>query len=349
MTDLYSLLGVSKDASEDEIKKAYKKMAKKYHPDRYATKSESERKQAEEKFKEISIANDILTDKDKKAYYDSHGTMDGYGQAGGFDTSGFGFGDLGDIFGRMFGGFGGGWGGGQQRAPQYTPGQSKRIQVKLSLEDIYKGYNSTVKYKIDVRCKSCHGEGGTGVEVCPVCGGTGVVVETKREGFTLFQSQHACEHCKGTGKIVKNKCKHCGGSGFEEKEITVDVLFHPFTQEGNQRQYTGKGSESKFEKGPNGDLFVQAVYNYDQSRYKVQGNVIYELYKIDYFDAILGKEVTITLPDNFDVKVKIPRYSKDADQITVNNKYKLVLDIVMPTSISHKEIELLEQIRNIHK
>ena len=244
--DYYEVLGVEKTASEAEIKKAYRKLAIQYHPDKYATKPEAEQKEAEEKFKEAAEAYSVLSDKDKRARYDQFGHAGMSGAAGG--AGGFGqgmsmddiFSMFGDIFGggggfggfSGFGGFGGGGGRPQQRKFR---GSDLRVKVKMSLKDIANGVEKKFKLKKYVVCEHCHGsgaEGNSATETCPNCHGTGSVTRTQQSIFGMMQTQSVCPNCNGEGKIIKDKCKHCSGEGIvygEEVAVSYTHLTLPTT------------------------------------------------------------------------------------------------------------------------
>ena len=216
--DYYEVLGVSKDASEDEIKKAYRKIAIKYHPDRNPGN-----KEAEEKFKEAAEAYDVLHDAQKRQQYDQFGfNGPGAGGFGGFSGASMNMDDIfsmfGDIFGGRAGGFGG-FGGGGQRRPQQHRGGDLRLKVKLSLSEISTGVTKKFKVRKDITCTHCHGTGaevGSTTETCPTCHGSGVITHTTQSIFGMMQTQGVCPTCNGEGKVIKNKCKHCGGTGIEK-------------------------------------------------------------------------------------------------------------------------------------
>ena len=319
--DLYEILGLSKNASDNDIKKAYKKLALKYHPDRQGNKSDKEKKEAEEKFKEISFAYSILSDPEKKQRYDQFGITDDQAQmGGGFDPS--------DIFKRFMGGFGSmfenddndpfasffgrGRRESQNRGPQQ--GQSIRMQIPVSIDEI------------------CNG-----------------ITEVQRTGFGIIQNSHPCQYCGGTGKTIKHKCNKCNGIGLETKTVKIRVDIPAGFDNGYQQMFYSKGYESK-DGGKNGDLLLEFIYQYDTSKYSVQGNNIYEIIEIPYYDCILGNDKEVTLPNNDKIKIKIPSYSKDNTLIQTNKRfgrmgYIYVVKVKMPTYIRDKEKELLEKIK----
>ena len=354
--DLYAILGIDKNASEEEIKKAYRKEALKWHPDRHANDSEEKKKEAEEKFKEIAQAYDVLSDPKKKHMYDTYGTIDGEGPSmggGGFDGFDFGFGHMSaeDIFNHFAGRGRGGFG----NFERHEAGATIEVQVGVTIEEVYSGGTKKVDYDINTRCTSCNGEGGTGLQVCPHCNGTGMITETKRMGNSIFQSSHPCPHCHGSGTSVKNPCKDCGGTGIKRTHKNITINIPKGVQNGQQMQIDGAGYESKDSKGANGDLIVTFIYQFDQSRYRINGSTLYELVDIPYYDVILGTEKEIILPNKEKIKVKIPKCSKDSQQITVHGKglnhgnYVLVINVSYPTAITSKEEKALEEIRKIHK
>ena len=352
--DLYEILGISRNASENDIKKAYKKLAMIYHPDRQANKSDKEKKEAEEKFKEVSWAYSILSDPEKKQRYDQFGITDDQQQMnGGFDASEIfkhfmggmfsGMDDDNDPFGSFFGR------GRRQQNSGPQKGQSIRMQILTTIEEICNGIHKDIEYDIQAKCSKCNGKGGENIDTCPYCHGTGMITETQRYGFSIVQNSHPCQHCGGTGKIVKNKCLKCHGTGFETKTVKVKVDISPGFENGYQQLFTGKGYESK-DGGSNGDLLLDFIYQYDTSKYSIQGNNIYEIINISYYDCILGCEREVTLPNKEKIKIKVPEYSKDNTLINTNKRfgrmgYYYVVKVKMPTYIKSKEKDLLKQIQ----
>ena len=216
--DYYEVLGLSKGASDDEIKRAYRKMAKKYHPD---INKEAD---AEAKFKEINEAYEVLSDPQKKATYDQfgHAGMDGASFGGG---QGFGFDDLGDIFGSFFGG---GFGGGSRSRRNTGPmkGNDRFMQMRIDFMDAIFGKTETITVELDEQCDTCLGSGAktkADVKSCPNCGGSGTVTTQQRTPFGVFQSQGVCPQCNGSGKKIINKCPKCGGKGYEHKRVKLDI------------------------------------------------------------------------------------------------------------------------------
>ena len=353
--DLYEILGLSRNASDNDIKKAYKKLALKYHPDRQGGKSDKEKKEAEEKFKEVSWAYDILSNPEKKQRYDQFGITDDQQQmSGGFDPSEIfkhfmgGFDSMFDDDDSPFGTFFNGRRSRQPRGPQ--PGQSIRMQIPVSIEEICNGVHRDIEYNIQAKCSSCHGTGGDGVETCQYCHGTGMITETQQMGFSIIQNSHPCHYCGGTGKTIKHKCSKCNGTGFETKTVKVHVDINPGFENGYQQMFNGKGYESK-DGGHNGDLLLDFIYQYDTSKYSIQGSNIYEIIDIPYYDCILGcKNKEVTLPNNDKIKINIPEYSKNHTLVQTNKRfgrmgYIYVIKVKMPTYIRDKEKELLEQIK----
>ena len=308
--DYYEVLGVEKTASEAEIKKAYRKMAIQYHPDKNPGD-----KEAEEKFKEAAEAYSVLSDKDKRARYDQFGHAGMGGAAGG---GGFGqgmsmddiFSMFGDIFGggggfggfSGFGGFGGGGGRSQQRKFR---GSDLRVKVKMNLKDISTGVEKKFKLKKYVTCEHCHGsgaEGNSGTETCPNCHGTGSVTRTQQSIFGMMQTQSVCPNCNGEGKIIKNKCKHCSGEGIVYGEEVVEVKIPAGVAEGMQLSVNGKGNAGKHNGIP-GDLLVVVEEESHPDLIRDENDLIYNLL-LSVPTATLGGTVEIPTIDN-KVKVKI--------------------------------------------
>ncbi len=294
--DYYEVLGVDKSASADEIKKAYRKMALKYHPDK-----NPDDKDAESKFKEAAEAYNVLRDPEKRQRYDQfgHAGIDG---AEGFGGAGMSMDDIfsafGDIFGG-FGGFGGGFGGYSSRRsskPVYR-GRDQRLKVELTLNEILTGTTKKFKVKTDVTCPHCHGSGSSDgqTSTCPHCNGSGVEIRQQRTILGMMQSQTTCSHCNGEGTVIKNKCPHCGGEGIVAGENIVEVHFPAGLEDGMMLQLDGKGGAGRHN-GIAGDLHV-VVKEIEDSRFIRQGsNIIYNLI-LSIPQAVLGGAIEVPTID----------------------------------------------------
>ena len=307
--DYYEVLGVEKNASADEIKKAYRKKAIQYHPDRNPGD-----KEAEEKFKEAAEAYDVLSNPDKRARYDQFGHAGMSGAAGnGGPFGGFGGGmsmdDIFSMFGDIFGGhsgFGGfsGFGGGGSQQRRFR-GSDLRVKVKLTLKEISTGVEKKFKLKKYVSCPHCHGsgaEGSGGVETCPTCKGTGSVIRNQQTILGTMQTRTTCPTCGGEGHIIKNKCKECGGEGIVYGEEVVTVKIPKGVAEGMQLSMSGKGNAGKHNGVP-GDLLILIEEEADKELIRDENDLIYNLL-LSFPTAALGGAVEIPTIDGR-VKVKI--------------------------------------------
>ena len=290
--DYYEVLGVSKTATDDEIKKAYRKMALKYHPDK-----NPDDKEAEEKFKEAAEAYDVLSNADKRARYDQFGhSMGGQQGFGGFGGGGFSMEDIFSQFGDIFGGrFSGQWGGATGgRGRRVNRGSDLRIKLKLTLEEIAKGASKTLKIPTLVKCEHCEGTGakdGKSFSTCSTCNGTGTVIHTQNTFLGPMQSTSTCPSCNGEGKIITEKCSHCNGEGVNRQETTVSFNIPAGVADGMILTVRGKGNAPR-RGGVNGDLLVviEEVAHPDLIR---DGNdVIYNL-MLDIPTATLGGSVEV--------------------------------------------------------
>ena len=306
--DYYEILGLQRGASTDDIKSAYRKLALKWHPDRWLDGSESEKKTAEEKFKEASEAYSVLSDPDKKAKYDKFGHA-GLGGQGAPDFSG-GFGNLNDIlndlFGEGFGGFGGfsGFGGfrggaGRSGAQQRTyRGRDIRTRVRLTLEEIAKGVEKEISIERYEPCPECGGKGtknDSDIQTCPDCHGTGQEQHVSNSFFGQTVTYTTCSRCGGEGKIIKNSCHACGGSGLIRKKVTIKVRIPAGIENGMQLTIRGEGHAAKHN-GINGDLLV-LIEEIPHPNLKRNGNNLFYSKIISVTDAILGTEVSIPCLD----------------------------------------------------
>ena len=322
--DYYEVLGVEKNASADEIKKAYRKMAIKYHPDKNPGD-----KAAEEKFKEAAEAYSVLSDADKKARYDQfgHSGVEGAGP----DFSG-GFGNLNDILNDLFGGaFGGGFGGfggfgggfgGQrgQRQQRVYRGRDIRVRVKLTLEEIAKGVEKEISIEKNVPCTECGGKGAknsSDIKTCPACNGTGQVQRVVNSFLGQTVTYSTCQQCDGEGKIISNPCRSCNGTGLVRKRETIKVKIPAGVEAGMQLTLQGEGHAAK-NNGINGDLLV-VIEEQEHPDLKREGNNLYYTKIISVVDAMLGAEVTVPCLDG-DYKIKVDAGTQSGEVVRLRGR-----------------------------
>ena len=290
--DYYEVLGVSKTASDDEIKKAFRTLAKKYHPDMHPGD-----KECEEKFKEAQEAYAVLSDAEKRKQYDQfgHAAFDGTGGgAGGFDFSGM---DMGDIFGDLFGDF---FGGGSRRRTNDGPmkGSNLRTSVRSTFEEAIFGCEKEIEMVLKDECHTCHGTGakpGTTPETCPKCGGKGKVVFTQQSFFGTVQNVQTCPDCGGSGKIIKDKCPDCRGTGYIASKKKIQVSIPAGIDNGQSVRIREKG-EPGINGGPRGDLLVEVVVSRHPTLQRQDMN-IYSTAQISFAQAALGGEIRIHTVD----------------------------------------------------
>ena len=316
--DYYEVLGVSKNASEDEIKRAYKKLARKYHPDMNPGD-----KEAEEKFKEVNEANEVLSNPEKKAKYDQFGFagvdpnygagQGGYGGAGGFD-----FGDLGDIFGSFFGG---GFGGGGRRNPN-APQRGESIRASLSVDFTEAAFGCEKSITIDrsEQCPTCKGKGcapGTTPEVCTQCHGTGTVTQAQRTPFGMMQSQTVCPKCRGKGQIIHQPCPDCRGAGAVRKRRTIQVNIPAGIDNGQTISLRGQGHSGK-NGGPAGDLLITVMVR-PHEIFRRDGTAVFCEAPITFTQAVLGGTLEIPTIDG-KVKYDIPEGTQSGTVFRLRGK-----------------------------
>lgn len=359
--DYYEVLGVDKSASADDIKKAYRKMAIKYHPDKNPGD-----KEAEEKFKEAAEAYSVLSDADKKARYDQfgHSGVEGAGP----DFSG-GFGNLNDILNDLFGGafgggfggfsgFGGGFGGGQRQQRVYR-GRDIRVRVKLTLEEIAKGVEKEINIEKNVPCSECGGKGAknsSDIKTCPACNGTGQVQRVVNSFLGQTVTYSTCQQCGGEGKIISNPCKSCNGTGLVRKRETIKVKIPAGVEAGMQLTIQGEGHAAK-NNGINGDLLV-VIEEYDHPNLKREGNNLYYTKIISVVDAMLGAEVNIPCLDG-DYKIKIEPGTQSGEVVRLRgrglpsvNGYNgtgdlyVKIGVWIPKKLNKDEKALIESLRD---
>ena len=316
--DYYEVLGVSRGASEDEIKKAYKKMARKYHPDLNPGD-----KTAEEKFKEVNEAYEVLSDADKKARYDQYGhagvdpNFGAGGFGGGFDGS-FDFGDLGDIFGSFFGG---GFGGGRRTNPNAPQrGESIRMSIAISFEEAAFGCEKAVTVERYETCDTCHGNGcapGTSPEVCPDCHGTGTVQVRRQTPMGVFATSSPCPKCGGKGRIIHQPCKDCRGSGMVRKKKTIQASIPAGIDNGQTISIRGQGNAGK-NGGPAGDLLITITVR-PHELFRREGTSVLCEAPITFTQAVLGAELEIPTIDG-KVKYTLPEGTQSGTTFLLKGK-----------------------------
>jgi molecular chaperone DnaJ len=351
--DLYETLGVSKSASQDEIKKAYRKLAREYHPDTNPGDAE-----AEERFKEVQTAYDVLSDAQKRKQYDRFGAQNGRGGPGGFTftTEGFDLGDLGDL-GDIFGGLFGGLGGRAQRQQRERGqrGQDVEVEVSLSFDDSLQGVETRIPVEVDTACRECGGSGarpGTAPVICPECNGRGV----KAESQGLFALSQPCPRCRGNGTVIEDPCPRCHGTGRERRTKRYTVKIPAGVKDGSRIRLRGKG-EAGYGGAEAGDLFV--VTRVAESRtFQRRGNDLVVDVPVSFTDAALGANVQVPTPDG-PVTVKVKPGTTDGTLLRVKGKGAPKLKssgrgdvlarvrIQVPKRLSKKQRELLEELKDV--
>lgn len=351
--DYYSILGVAKGASDDELKKAYRKLAMQFHPDKNPGNAE-----AEKKFKAASEAYDVLKDPQKRAAYDRFGhqafTSGGMGSAGGGGGGGFDFsGSFSDIFEDLFSEFTGGRrsGGGRSEASSAAArGSDLRYNLEITLEEAFKGKQQTIKVTTSAQCDTCSGSGaekGTHPETCGTCNGRGVV--RAQQGF--FTVERGCSTCQGTGKVIKNPCKTCAGSGRIRKEKTLSATIPAGVEEGTRIRLAGEG-EAGFRGGPPGDLYIFLSLA-PHKIFRREGADIHCIVPIKFSTASLGGHLEVPTIDGGRVKVTIPEGTQTGHQFRLRGKGMSVLrssakgdmyievHVETPVNLNKKQKEML--------
>ncbi|AHH08497.1 molecular chaperone DnaJ [Borrelia anserina] len=339
--DYYEILGLSKGASKDEIKKAYRKIAIKYHPDK-----NKDNKEAESIFKEATEAYEVLSDDKKRAQYDRLGHTAFEGGTSGF--SGFSdiFEDFGDIFDSFFTGRRG-----QDRSRQHAQGQDVTYQIEISLEDAYLGYKNNIDITRNVLCESCLGkksEKGTGPSICNICNGSGRVMQ----GGGFFRVTTTCPKCYGNGKIISNPCKSCKGTGSTKHKETITLNIPAGIDDSQQIKMRGKGSVNP-DNQQYGDLYIRVLIK-PHKIFKRNGKDLYATLPISFTQATLGKEIKIQTITGKKTVIKIPKGIENDEQIIIKNEGMpilhtekfgniiLIVKIKTPKYLSHNATNLLE-------
>jgi molecular chaperone DnaJ len=349
MTSLYDTLGVKKDASDDEVKKAYRKLARKHHPD-----ANGGDKDAEERFKEVQQAYDVLSDPEKRKQYDRFGSQNGRPPGGpGGPTVDFGNFDLGDIFGGLFGGGGAARG---RTARQPLRGRDVETEVHLSFEDSLRGAEAKVPVEMTTACRECGGTGarpGTAPVICPECNGRGVKVESQG----LFALSQPCPRCRGNGTVIEQPCPRCHGSGRERRIKTYTVKIKPGVKDGTRIKLRGKGEPGE-NGGPAGDLVVVTRVAASQIYERKGDNLVVEV-PVSYATAALGDKVEVPTPDG-PVSLKVPAGSEDGKLLRIKGRGAPKLNgsgkgdvlarvrIQVPKRMNKKERELLEELKKVN-
>ncbi len=349
--DYYEVLGVSRDAAADVIKKAYRKMAIKYHPDK-----NPDNKEAEDKFKEAAEAYEVLSDPDKRAKYDRFGVDGLRGGGSGFQEMNMDdiFSQFGDIFGSAFGGFGGFGGGQGGRHKTVNKGSNLRVKVKLSLEDILSGVEKRIKVTKYIYCPKCNGTGaknGTAFHTCSTCHGTGQVTRVTNTFLGQMQTASTCPTCGGEGKVITDKCTTCFGNGVIKGEEIITLNIPAGVSEGMQLSVSGKGNAAA-RGGINGDLIVVIEEEKHPHLQRDGENLIYELY-LSFPEAALGTSIEVPTLEG-KAKIKIEAGTQSGKILRLKNKglptlnrygrgdLLVSISVWVPRTLSKSEKEMLE-------
>lgn len=354
--DYYEVLGVSKQADKNEIKRAYRKLAKKYHPDM------NKAADAEDKFKEVQEAYEILSDTEKRSTYDQFGHAGMSGQ--GFGSQDFG--GFEDIFGSFFGGGGfggGGFGGFSQGRPQTGPmrGQDRFMRMQVDFTDAIFGKTESINLTVDEQCSKCHGSGANSpqdIKTCHTCNGRGSVITEQNTPFGIIQNQAICPTCDGTGEEITVKCTKCHGAGYETKRVKVDVKIPAGINTGQQLRVEGKG-ERGLRGGPNGDLYLEILVKNHKYFVREGKNILIDI-PISAVDATLGS--TIDVPTvHGDVSLKVPAGTQNDARLRLKSKgvadlrggqtgdQIVTIKVKVDKKLSDKEKQLYEQLRDLEK
>lgn len=352
-SNYYDVLGVKKDASADEIKKAFRRLARKHHPDAGGS---------EDKFKEINEAYEVLSDTEKRSQYDQYGQYFG-GQVppgaggrpggGGAHYGNVDIGDLGDLFGSVFGGGGGGFGGRRQAGPRPSRGSDVQTEVTLSFDSAFAGTSTSVTVERAESCSTCGGSGakpGTSPVTCSTCGGSGSV----SDGQGMFGFSRPCPRCGGSGRVIEQPCASCRGAGKVRRRVPVTVNVPAGATDGGKLRFKGKGDTGEAG-GPAGDLYVVTRIAPHPFFSREGADVVLDL-PISLTEAALGTEIKVPVPGGGRVKLKVPQGTQQGKTFRIKGKgapklkgtgngdLKVKVRIEVPQELSDRERELLEQL-----
>ncbi len=346
MRDYYDILGVSKDADDTTLKKAYRDLAMKYHPDR-----NPDNKDAADKFKEASQAYEVLKDREKRSAYDNYGHAafeGGGGPGNGF--SGFQGGGFSDIFEDLFSEFTGGSGRGTS---QNSRGDDLKFSLSISLEEAYQGIEKTIKVRAPSKCDSCDGtgsaEGSSSLSVCTTCGGSGKVRSS--QGF--FTIERTCSACSGTGRTISNPCRKCGGTGVVNKEKSLSVKIPPGVDEGTRIRVAGEGEAGR-NAGTPGDLYIFVSLN-SNSIFKREGEHLFIHAPIDIYTAMNGGSIEVPSPDGKKIRISISAGTQNGKRFRLRGKGMPVLqtrnygdlyveaEVETPVNLTNKQKKLIAE------
>lgn len=332
----YEVLGVEKDVSPEELKKVYRKLSLQYHPDR-----NPDNKEAEEKFKQIAEAYDVLSDKDKRQKYDWELSMGSMGSRG-FNPFGGGFPGMGDFF-RGFN---------RQAQQPAQRGKDILIDINVTLEEVYFENEIDVTYTQKQRCKECDGTGAKDKKLvtCPLCNGTGVITNMQINGNMMFQSQSQCPHCNGKGQYPETSCSHCNGKGLVDKEVTAKIKLPKGVFDKATMRMHGRGDMAPSANGIQGNLIVR--FNISEHDYfDVNDGYLIHYESVPFVDCLLGCERTIKTINNEEIKLEIPELTENDKEFLFNeykmwdNPYVVIIKHEYPKLLTEKQRNILMQLK----